>query len=86
MRNIMVGKIVGYTYEIYYDSSFIHSSNDEFEEENEAIEDAEDYIDMQINLWKADGGWHEDDSREFFEINIIDIMSDEDDEDEDEED
>ena len=85
MRSIKVGEIVGYTYEIYYDSSFIHSSDDEFEEENEAREDAEDYIDMQIDLWKADGAWHEDDSRELFEINIIDIMSDEDDE-EDEED
>lgn len=86
MRSIKVGEIVGYTYEIYYDSSFIHSSDDEFEEEFEAREDAESYIDMRINLWKADGGWHEDDSRELFEINIIDIIEEEDEEEDEEDD
>lgn len=32
--------------------------------------DDEDYMGMQINLWKADGTWHEDDSRDLFETNI----------------
>ena len=80
--SIKEGKIVAYSYEVYFDGNWIHSSDDRFDTENEAREDAEGYIDLKITEWKADNAWHEDDSRDDFSVDIIDVIESEDEEDE----
>lgn len=79
--SIKEGKITGYSYEIYFEGAWIHTSDEEFDTEEEAREDAESYIEQKIEDYKADGAWHEDDSRENFDIEIIDIIEEEDEED-----
>ena len=81
--SIKEGKIVGYTYDVNYDGGWIHSSDDRFDTEEEAREDAEIYIDTKIAEWDFDGAWHENDSRNYFKVAIIDIIGSEDEEEDD---
>ena len=70
--SIKEGKIVSYSYEIYFNNNWIHSSDEEFNTEEEAREDAESYVEQKIEEYKADGAWFEDDSKEDFYVDIID--------------
>ena len=65
--------IIGYRFRIYYDSSLIHEDDDVYESESEAYEAAEDFITERIEQYKLDGAWHEGDSRDDFDVFIIDV-------------
>ena len=84
---IKEGVITGYTYELYYDGSWVYSSadiGDVFDTEDELMEDAREEIKERIKQWKVDGGWEEEyDSEDLFYIDINDVIDDEE-EDEDE--
>ena len=79
--SIKEGKIVGYTYKVYYDVTLLHDAsdyNEYFDTEEEAREDAESYVDRKIEDWKADGSWEEDDDRDYFDIVIMEDIEDDD--------
>lgn len=55
-----------YKYKVYYEGSWLHEEND-FETHEEAMEDAEIYIEGKIDCWEADGVEYD---RELFSIEI----------------
>ena len=66
-------KIVGYNWELYYDSTLLHEDFDVYETEEDAKEAAEYEINECIETWKIEDAWHEWDSRENFNIVINEV-------------
>lgn len=65
--------MIMYYYKLYYSSTLLRDSSDfdeYFEDEDEAMEEAETEKEDRIEQWKSDGGWNEDDSEDFFDIDI----------------
>ena len=74
-----------YYYKLYYSSTLLRDSSDfdeYFEDEDEAMEEAESEQQDRIEQWKSDGGWNEYDDEDDFDI-VIDYIETEDDEDDD---
>lgn len=74
-----------YYYKLYYSLTLLRDSSDfdeYFEDEDEAMEEAETEKEDRIEQWKSDGGWNEDDDEDDFDI-VIDYIETEDDEDDD---
>ena len=72
-----------YYYKLYYSSTLLRDSSDfdeYFEDEDEAMEEAETEKEDRIEQWKSDGGWNEDDDEDDFDI-VIDYVETEDEED-----
>ena len=68
-------EIIGYKWEVYYDSTLIHEDDNVYEDEEEAIDEASEYVADKIKQWQLDGGWHEgDDSIDNFDIVIVDVI------------
>lgn len=65
--------IIGYRFCIYHESSLIREDDNVYESESEAYEEAEDFITDRIEQYKLDGAWHEGDSRDDFDVVIIDV-------------
>lgn len=62
-----------YYYKLYYGSSLLRDSRefgDYFDDEEEAMEEAEIERDSRVELWQLDDGWHEWDSMDEFDIVI----------------
>ena len=81
--SIKSGVIIGYSYKVYYGSTMLHDSLDHdeyYDTEEEAREEARDYIKYKRNDWENDGAWTEDDSEDDFDIVIEDIIDDEEEE------
>ena len=69
-----------YYYKLYYSSTLLRDSSDfdeYFEDEDEAMEEAETEKEDRIEQWKSDGGWNEDDDEDDFDI-VIDYVETED--------
>lgn len=74
-----------YYYKLYYGSTLLRDSSDfdeYFEDEDEAMEEAETEKEDRIEQWKSDGGWNEYDDEDDFDI-VIDYVETEDNEDDD---
>ena len=71
------GEVVGYKYEVLYDSFMIHEENDVFDTEDEAYEDAKLYIDQKVIDWKCEDAWHpeEGDSRGLFDVVVREVIA-----------
>ena len=62
-----------YYYQVYYESSLLRDSSDldeYFEDYEEAIDEANEFIEDRIEQWKIDGAEYTDDDRENFSIEI----------------
>ena len=80
---VETGVIIGYSYRVYYGNTFLHEEEDEvFDTIEDAMEEAESYIEMKIDDWKCDGAWNDWDDRDQFDVEIIDVLGDEESEDE----
>lgn len=65
-----------YYYKVYYGASLLHDSadlGDYYETEEEAREEAEEYIEDKIAQWKFDDAWHEWDHVDDFDIVIEEV-------------
>ena len=70
-------------YEVYYSSTFLRNSadmDDFYDTEEEAMEEAKDYIEDTIDRWKEDGGWNDWDDYTEFTIDVDFVEDDEEDE------